>query len=458
MPGVRENDMKMTKALAPLVILLGVAGFAVYWNFIRDSWVSPQVVRIATDDELTTLFPAYPMWFSKSEKGDPQALLLKDGDYVLGDNYFYRYAARDGAEVALTHEDGITRIGATVISLSPDKEDAAKWLAAATDAQLAELRTLYIREEPDAEVQAAIERLAAVNPNLDLAADEAEEELLPGLLSKFHPKAVLTGEHVPAAALADQPQLELLMMEADAPGALDVLPGLPGLRRLYLTLDTAEAGQLPQGLEGLRSLSIFTDDSDGAVDLETLPAGLEELSLTSGVADLGALARFHRLHTLVIFTAPGEDAGAAPPDLAFLASLKKLRWVGLPPWVTQDQLAEFVGSCPEVRVLQLADTEDDLDLAPLRELKKLEAITVGSGYRNLEALQDLKTLRYVAVSEKIWDESPELIASLRKSLPDAVIVRSGGLCLGSGWILVLVPVLAWAWRRRRLPSSVHAAA
>ena len=135
MPGVRENDMKMTKALAPLVILLGVAGFAVYWNFIRDSWVSPQVVRIATDDELTTLFPAYPMWFSKSEKGDPQALLLKDGDYVLGDNYFYRYAARDGAEVALTHEDGITRIGATVISLSPDKEDAAKWLAAATDAQ-----------------------------------------------------------------------------------------------------------------------------------------------------------------------------------------------------------------------------------------------------------------------------------------------------------------------------------
>lgn len=456
MPGVREDDVKMKKALVPLAILLGVAGFAVYWNVFRDSWVSPQVVQIATDDELTTLSPAYPMWFSKSEKGVPQALLLKDGDYVLGNDYFYRYAAEDGPEVAMTHADGITRIGATVISLSPYDEGAANWLVGASDAQLAALRTLYVREEPGAEVRPAIERLAAVNPNLDLAVESTE--YLPYLLSKFHPKAVLTGEErIPPAALAGQPQLELLMMAADGAGALDDLPGLPGLRRLYLTLYTAKAGPLPQGLEGLRSLSIFADDAGDPVDLETLPAGLEELSLTARVADLGALARFHRLQTLVIFTAPGEDAGTEPPDLAFLAGLKRLRWIGLPPWMTQEQLGEFVHGCPEVRVLHLADTEDDLDLGPLRELRKLEAVIVGSGYRNIEALQELKSLRYVGVSEKIWDESPELIASLRESLPDAVVARGGGLCLGSGWILLLLPALALACVRRRRPAPAAAA-
>jgi len=43
-------------------------------------------------------------------------------------------------------------------------------------------------------------------------------------------------------------------------------------------------------------------------------------------------------------------------------------------------------------------------------------------------------------------------------MDDAVVVRVSPMCLGSGWILLLVPVLGFAWLRRRSPRLLRQAA
>jgi hypothetical protein len=66
----------------------------------------------------------------------------------------------------------------------------------------------------------------------------------------------------------------------------------------------------------------------------------------------------------------------------------------------------------------------------------------------------LKGLRLLVVPPDTFNPPAEEVAELQKALPDTLIVAGKGLCLGSGWLLALVPVVAGAWavaalRRRK---------
>jgi hypothetical protein len=54
---------------------------------------------------------------------------------------------------------------------------------------------------------------------------------------------------------------------------------------------------------------------------------------------------------------------------------------------------------------------------------------------------------------------PDQVAAVQKALPDALVVQVEPFCLGSGWILLLVPVPFVArWIRRRRSAHVGQAA
>ena len=80
--------------------------------------------------------------------------------------------------------------------------------------------------------------------------------------------------------------------------------------------------------------------------------------------------------------------------------------------------------------------------------------------------RELKTLRFVgvgvAVEGRFRDGSADRarVAAVRKMLPDALVVPARPYCLGSGWILLLIPAVALSWyaasraRRRPLAAAV----
>lgn len=190
--------------------------------------------------------------------------------------------------------------------------------------------------------------------------------------------------------------------------------------------------------------------------LRSAPAGLQELTLhdLDELKDLSGLNKMTGLRALFMWDGD-EGLSVELPDLA---SLRQLRWVGLPPTISQEQFADFVSAHPELTILELPKTESAINLAPLRKLKDLQGLVLGGAYENLEMVQELTSLRFVGISKTIWHESPAQVAAIRKALPDAVVVRVGSLCLGSGWILLLVPILGFAWRRRvSLPLAKQAA-
>jgi len=57
----------------------------------------------------------------------------------------------------------------------------------------------------------------------------------------------------------------------------------------------------------------------------------------------------------------------------------------------------------------------------------------------------MENLEILVVEQNIYDNSPDQISRLREALPGTRIVPGGGFCLGSGWILLLMPLAGIGW-------------
>ena len=415
-----------------------------------EAWRLPRVVRIESKKPLASLFPAWMAWMMDAEAGGAQALLLRDGDFLFGEDVTIPYRASDGQALKLNLSDWRAQLGETTVSVLLDQNEGLAWLHQASERELATLRMVTLPTVIGVRTLAALKRLAAVNPQVNLGG-ESESAMLQAL-PLFQPRAVFLGDSSGAAlrALANQPELETLQMEASEPGSLDVLPTLPKLRRLIIGgWDVAKVGPLPEGLPSLKALLIL--ESTGFRDLTALgaePPALEELSLLglNDLKDLTGIDKLTRLRTLVLWG--NEKLG----DLASLAALTQLRWVGLPPNTDQDQFAAFASTHPKLKILDLSGNKTVQDLAPLSAMKGLEGLILEGPYKNLEPIRRLTSLRFLGISKEASEAAPEQLAAVRKALPDALVVQIKPICLGSGWLLLLVPVLVVVWLVRRQPQ------
>lgn len=450
--GIKESRIKRLGVWLMTIGTVVAAGTYLHLGTSSDGWKPPRVVRIESKEPVASLFPSWVAWLSGGEEGTPQALLLRDGDYLFAENAPIPYLASDGQVLKLDSSDWRVQIGGTTVSVMLTQDGGLEWLQKASVQELEALRTVALPAELGDADMIALKRLATANPHVNLWG-ESEAAMLQAL-TLFQPRAVFLGDDSEAAlqALANQPVLETLQFEASEPGCFDVLPTLPMLRRLLIgDWDVDKVGPLPAGLTNLKTLLVV--DGTGFRDLTALggsPPALEELSLLGlkDFNDLKGIERMTSLHTLVLW----GDEGLG--DLASLAALTRLRWVGLPPKTSQDQFAALASTHPKLKILDLSGNKAIGNLTPVATMKGLEGLILEGPYENLNALHGLTSLRFVGIAKESWEAAPEQVAALRKALPDALVVPVKPVCLGSGWILLLVPVLVLVWFIGRRPRPL----
>jgi hypothetical protein len=423
--------------------LLAACGFSCAGEE-KASWQAPRVVMIESDKDVSPLFPSLLVWSTDASESGPHALLLRDEDYLSPDGGLpFRYRSSDGLSLKLTAGDGILKLGDVVVAVDVSQPKGLNWLEGASRSEMATLRTLGFREEIAAPAFAALKKLAAVNPNVDMVFEQHSDYILK-ILPLFHTRIASIKEAVDLA-LANRPEIDTVVIESVESGVFDALPGFPGLRRLVVTEDwDREDGPLPEGLSGLRSLTIMGDVKDLSV-IAAAPVELEELTLgVDGLESLKGLERFKNLHTLLLL-------GGGSIDLTPLNQFTGLRRVALPSGTTDAQFAGFVNTHPDLAVLEMPKNDKVTSLEPLANLKRLEAIVINGNREDLGVLGQVKSLRFVGMSRGVEGEPVE---ALRKALPEAAIVAVKPFCLGSGWILALVPAVfvAWIIRRRRVQA------
>jgi hypothetical protein len=181
-----------------------------------------------------------------------------------------------------------------------------------------------------------------------------------------------------------------------------------------------------------------------------------DVDAESGVLDISSITRYPRLELLAFRDC---DIG----DLQPIGALPRLEWLGLTREFTQEELNQVVELTPHLTVLEFLGEEELTDLTPLTGMGSLKGLMVGSG-APVEPLLQMDQLTYLGLwpgdgpEESITLEDFEL---LQARLPETTVTVVAPFCLGSGLILLLVPlvgvfvVLLGLWKGKRISPARH---
>ena len=132
--------------------------------------------------------------------------------------------------------------------------------------------------------------------------------------------------------------------------------------------------------------------------------------------------------------------------------LTNIRWMAFYQGATQEEFNGFIEHHPELEVVDIIKNESISDLHPLLTLKNIYGLTVADSLTDFQTLKSLKSLAFLSLPDVVLNDSIKK-AELQKSLPDTKLVATHGVCLGSGWLLLIIPfvLLFRTIRMRTLP-------
>ncbi|UCD37415.1 MAG: hypothetical protein JSW54_11370 [Fidelibacterota bacterium] len=433
----------------------------------EDEWQPPLLVTLEGVAEANNLSSKgnFMVYYPYKVADYPVALPVRNGDllYISDEEdeneNFYLYDVGDGLRPSLELDSSLVQVNSRAVSLLLSEGTGAwKWLAEAEPQDLDLLRLLVIddTEKPDPSHKEILQRLSAIRPSLKVVFSWDESLAVFPLSSDFWiffdslgaMDSTASAEDV-YALLADMNPEWLTVAESDS---LTFLNEFSGLRTLEIMEWTNSMGSLPAELDELRSLIIGTEsDSIDLSNLEGLTS-LQEFRLVAYddlmLTNISTLSKLPNLRSVTFFSLLDSLA------IADLQELEGLRWLGLPANIHQEQFAAIVDNHPDLLGLELFMEEPSIhDLTPLTELRKLEyLIIICEEDYDYSPLRELSTLRYLGLIEDVFEDTLGTVAMIEASLPETVIA-AWGVCLGSGWILVLLPMVAMIvfllrWRNR----------
>jgi hypothetical protein len=162
-------------------------------------------------------------------------------------------------------------------------------------------------------------------------------------------------------------------------------------------------------------------------------------------ASVGEVAKMPRLRSLLLV---GDHPRFDARDLGRLEGLWSLA-LGCPETMTD---LSPLADCRELRFLHLFNSSGLEDISHAENLQRLIEITfieVPDELEDLSPLARLPNLRTLGVGKGILEQRKGELDALREANPELEIV---GICMGSAWILAVVPLAALGaavLRRRR---------
>ncbi len=329
------------------------------------------------------------------------------------DKISFRYIFRGDEKMPLvfSRQPGLALLNDKVICVDLSNKAGAQWFAQQPDAKLKTIRTLLLSGDAATDT-AALTRMAGAGITVVFGGSEIKSAT-----SKPTVELKLTIEaDVRKALIAAQPAcLFAKGMKIDE----DVIVQLSDLTHLVISGE-----KIPDltKLKKLRFLGLGNVTNLAPLSKLTHLQGLV-IADCSYVKDFMALRNLKHLQTLHL----GEADGLT--DLDFLTDMRELRSLTLGP----DTDAKIKNIAP---------------IGKLTNLTELAIVPIPPTVKDLSPLKKLKNLKMLVVDDDGLEKRQEEYDEIRKALPECKIV---GFCMGSAWILLVVPVavgLGVWWRRR----------
>ncbi len=126
-------------------------------------------------------------------------------------------------------------------------------------------------------------------------------------------------------------------------------------------------------------------------------------------------------------------------NLSAITDLKNLKWLTLATDFSKDDLDFLSVAVTNLELLRIANTDTLENYSALSKLSKLKYLIIANEPGIDTTLYHLKGLTYLSMSEDFMNDSVRFNA-LQCALPNTIISPNSGMCMGSGWLLLLIPL------------------
>lgn len=371
------------------------------------------------------------------------AILARNGDLLLinlDPGIFHTYNGEDTLGIELINDGYGLVMNDALVSLYLDKDStfSKNDLKSFDSAALHSLQDIYI-EQPVLDYQLSfLERLTDLNLTPSFMVN-GNEDILPFLLENFKPKSLyLDLDSINNVnIIGDFPSLKSLYLDIRKSAYMDTLPALPHLKYLMLRFNFP----VPKGFfdlnPQLEEVDIKDFDNSMISELGSIDK-LEFLTIynTDSLLQLGTLDNLQNLRGLAIKI----EEGSTLENLDVLQNISSLEWLCLPGNINQNDFDSVLPTLKTLQVLQLLECSDTLDLGVLSKLPALKCLEISDTLADRQSLLGLKNLEYLSIPENTYEDSTYMV-ELNKALPEATIVPNAGFCMGSGWLLLIIPLM-----------------
>jgi len=391
-------------------------------------------------------------WFGSSPEFEEEkklTLAASDGDliYLMLDewDFYYRYNVKDGVNLELTFDT----LAAFSVYLNGElnymelsKPSSLKAFSLLTEPEIAQLSTLNVNGTLAKEIIPLLQEHETQLQGLGLVLESGSPfPDLNELLVLCRPEFLVlqnSSQFPEPGGETNFEGLELLWIEERIPSLSKSVACCGDLESLIISGWEPQPGEiLPLStLSMLRNLTLAESKLTSLKNIE-FPETLQSLNLIScdTLSHIDQIKNLHELCRLSL-TACDKLTRVIMPEHP-----ESLRWISFPESITQQEFETLCLAIPGVEVVEAIDCPGIEDLLPLQHLEQLRILALQLQQAQLSGLDSLKQLEVLILTDDIFRDNSIFINELRASLPSTQVVPGSGLCLGSGWLLLLLPMI-----------------
>ncbi len=400
------------------------------------------VVKSFGKGEITNLSKNYNSTEFPSTQKNFGAVLAEKGDVLGFKNVSIHFhdIQNDSLEINDSGDSLVYMNGKLNTLIINPKTNLLPWFQKMKTSEIDDLETIYFNSKIPTYSIPYLKKIALHKPAINLAFENNDSiNTIKDYLQKaafFNPRFVqISLNQNELALLKNFKSIECLYLDIPDSIVTKTLPEIAGLKQCIINgnnlsiLTKSFFVNNPQ-LERLSLFGCLTDYS--AIDPLN---NLTQLILMNMGCKGDLLPLKNKLSKLSVILLSGSF-----DSIDLLAEYQNIRWLGLPENTSQEQLNTIATHLENLQVLQIKGNDSIKNLASLKQLSHLRGLVITDTLTDLKTINGLKSLRYLSIPEKSVADSIA-IQQLKKSLPGSIIVPNSGACMGSGWLLLLIPVI-----------------
>ena len=425
-----------------------------FFNSCKTQPESYSVLEFTGTDEITNLSKSYFLMLNGSDSINPAVIMGSKGDLFWCDEYLFVYNDPSAQKRFLFKQtDSILYVNDKIYSIDiPVKNDKIPWFKNLTEYDFSTLQFINVQSKfPDSYLP-YLTGLAEIKPDAGI--------YLPGdfsdiaeLLKIFNPRVIAGTTLVRSDydQLSRLTNIEILMITLNDSVISDPLPSMPVLKQLFLTELDDEVVLPDNFLINNKQIERLIIQTSGSLDISMLNQLDNLKELVINVSDEIKNLNLINSHTkLEVLSVTGDELIYDPGVIR----LPLLRWMVFSSNVTQEEFDSFIDTHPDLEVIEMIKNDTISSFQALSKLSKLYGLTVNDTVADIATIKTLSSLKYLSLPHDFLAD-PVNKAEIEGSLPGTRIVANEGFCLGSGWLLLLVPlVLIFRFFGRRLQNGL----